>query len=142
MSGDGPDSEEVTLSGLEPASQLAVAAHLQARTLDSWSPHIVRSLEAQAARDQAEQEHHHMRAEAWRVVAQLARHPAALSAYVLIMLAWGIGGAAWATGFEPSELVDLVPAVTIGGGGEADGEADGEAAPPAPAPGLVDEVAP
>jgi hypothetical protein len=122
VSGDaqGPPSgefeaAEVTFTGLEdlPVQQrLAVAAHLQARTLQDWHPHVARALEAQAVRDAAEAEAMRTRAEAWRAFGALVRHPAAIGAYVLIVTCWGVGSAVWATGVDPASIPSLLPSVT------------------------------
>jgi len=108
-------ADEVTITGLEdlePTRRLAIAAHLQARTLQDWHPHVARALQAQSVRDAAEAEALRTRAEAWRAVCALARHPAAIGAYVLIVTCWGVGSAVWATGVDPTSIPGMLPSVS------------------------------
>ena len=115
MSEDLPaDLAETTYSELEPVQQLAVAAHLQSRTLAEWGPHVLRSLESGAAADLAAAERDAARTEAWRALAGIARHPVVRSAVAIVVLAWGVGSAVWATGIDPAALPGLLPSVTWG----------------------------
>lgn len=127
------DSSETTLSGLPPTARLAVHQHLVQRTLGEWQPSVLRAVEAQAELDRAAGRWADARAAAWEAWAAVGRHPAAVPAYVLVLLVWLVGAPAWLLGLDLLALLDGLPSVTV--------EQEGASPPPAPDP-TTDEVLP